>query len=376
MTGCRSPTPSAFPASWPAWPGFAFGGWLVARLGTGRALIATGFVQMASMGLYFLLAYSGGNPEILIAKVMLENFAETMADAAFLSFLSSLCAPGYTATQYALLSSLAVIPLRTVGGFSGFLAQAMGWVPFYARDHLRRGARHADHADAGPPPAVPCPREADRRSLGTGRQALIRHALFMVFSRIGLTSFGGGLSGWMLREFVQRRLAGRGGIPVRPGLAQAFPGVNVVNIAIWIGYPASTARRGALAGFTGIVVPPALLVVAIAAGFAALARFPVTHLVLDGIGAAAIGLSLQMGLIAGRRALAKGVWQTVLMILAFVGGRVAAVVAAAGCGGAGRAPGSPWPIGTSRVRSILLSLVDAIRAALAGVGRWRADAGG
>jgi PAT family beta-lactamase induction signal transducer AmpG len=112
--------------------GFAAGGWLVARFGTGRALIATGFVQMASMGLYFALAYSGGDPVILIAKVMLENFAETMADAAFLSFLSSLCAPGFSATQYALLSSLAVIPLRTVGGLSGFLAQAMGWVPFYA----------------------------------------------------------------------------------------------------------------------------------------------------------------------------------------------------------------------------------------------------
>jgi PAT family beta-lactamase induction signal transducer AmpG len=112
--------------------GFAFGGWLVARIGIGRALIATGFVQMASMGLYFALAYSGGDPAILIMKVVLENFAETMADAAFLSFLSSLCAPGYTATQYALLSSLAVVPLRTVGGFSGFLAQAMGWIPFYA----------------------------------------------------------------------------------------------------------------------------------------------------------------------------------------------------------------------------------------------------
>ncbi len=111
--------------------GFATGGWLVARVGTGRALIATGFVQMASMGLYFLLAYSGPNTAILITKVMLENFAETMADAAFLSYLSSLCAPGYTATQYALLSSLAAIPLRTVGGLSGFLAQAMGWVPFY-----------------------------------------------------------------------------------------------------------------------------------------------------------------------------------------------------------------------------------------------------
>ena len=111
--------------------GAAAGGVLVARLGTGRALILTGFVQMASMGLYFALAYSAGDPTILVAKVVLEAFAEAMADAAFITFLSSLCAPGYTATQYALLSSLAALPLRTVGGLSGVLAQALGWVTFY-----------------------------------------------------------------------------------------------------------------------------------------------------------------------------------------------------------------------------------------------------
>ena len=111
--------------------GAAVGGLLVARLGAKRALILTGFIQMASMGLYFALAYSGGNPAILVAKVVLEAFAEAMADAAFITFLSSLCAPGYTATQYALLSSLAALPLRTVGGLSGVLAQSLGWVAFY-----------------------------------------------------------------------------------------------------------------------------------------------------------------------------------------------------------------------------------------------------
>ncbi len=75
----------------------------------------TGFVQMASMTLYFLLALSGGDPALLVVKVLGEGFAEAMADAAFLTFLSSLCAPGYTATQYALLSSLAALPLRTIG---------------------------------------------------------------------------------------------------------------------------------------------------------------------------------------------------------------------------------------------------------------------
>lgn len=112
--------------------GAATGGWLVVRIGTGRALILTGFVQMASMGLYFALAVSGGDGRILLAKVVLENFAEAMADAAFLTYLSALCTTAYTATQYALLSSLAAVGLRTIGGFSGFLAVWLGWTGFYA----------------------------------------------------------------------------------------------------------------------------------------------------------------------------------------------------------------------------------------------------
>ncbi len=112
--------------------GAAAGGWLVVRIGTGRALVLTGFVQMASMTLYFALAVSGGDTRILLAKVMLESFAEAMADAAFLTYLSALCSSAFTATQYALLSSLAAVGLRTVGGLSGVLAAAVGWVPFYA----------------------------------------------------------------------------------------------------------------------------------------------------------------------------------------------------------------------------------------------------
>ncbi|GAC1348494.1 MAG: AmpG family muropeptide MFS transporter [Acetobacteraceae bacterium] len=112
--------------------GAAAGGWLVVRIGTGRALILTGFVQMASMSLYFALAVSGGDTRILLAKIMLENVAEAMADAAFLTYLSGLCSMAFTATQYALLSSLAAVGLRTVGGLSGTLAAELGWVTFYA----------------------------------------------------------------------------------------------------------------------------------------------------------------------------------------------------------------------------------------------------
>ena len=79
--------------------------------------------------------------------------------------------------------------------------------------------------------------------------------------RIGLTSFGGGLSGWLLREFVRDRawiteeefLNGL-------SLSQALPGVNVTNMAIWIGYRL-LGTPGALAGLCGIVLPPAAGVV-------------------------------------------------------------------------------------------------------------------
>lgn len=108
------------------------GGWLILRLGIGRALVLTGFVQMASMTLYFALAVSGGDGRILLAKVMLENFAEALADAAFITYLSSLCDTRFTATQYALLSSLAAVGSRTLGGLSGVAAAALGWTWFYA----------------------------------------------------------------------------------------------------------------------------------------------------------------------------------------------------------------------------------------------------
>ncbi len=112
--------------------GSAAGGLLVARVGTGRALVLTGFAQMATLGLYLAVAASHGDVRVLYLKVLVEGFAESMADAAFIAYLSGLCALAYTATQYALLSSLAVVGVRTLGGLSGFLAGWLGWVPFYA----------------------------------------------------------------------------------------------------------------------------------------------------------------------------------------------------------------------------------------------------
>ena len=120
--------PLALPASL---VGIAIGGWLVARLRLGPALILTGFLQMAIMGLYVLLAFHPARDLLYVISVA-ETFVESLADAAYLTYLSLLCAPAFTATQYALLTSVAPLPLRTVGGLSGFLAAALGWKLFYA----------------------------------------------------------------------------------------------------------------------------------------------------------------------------------------------------------------------------------------------------
>jgi PAT family beta-lactamase induction signal transducer AmpG len=112
--------------------GIGLGGWLVSRVDLGRALIATGFIQMGAMAMYVVLAYSAGNHIVLYSTVVTEAFAEGLADAAFVTYLSSLCSTAYTATHYALLSSLAAVALRTIGGLSGFLAEAAGWKLFYS----------------------------------------------------------------------------------------------------------------------------------------------------------------------------------------------------------------------------------------------------
>lgn len=107
------------------------GGWLVARIGTAKALVLTGVTQMLSNLMYVALAHAGHDMPMLWAQVGVENFTDGLADAAFVTYLSSLTSRAFTATQYALLSSLAAVPLRTLGASSGSLAEWLGWADFF-----------------------------------------------------------------------------------------------------------------------------------------------------------------------------------------------------------------------------------------------------
>jgi PAT family beta-lactamase induction signal transducer AmpG len=116
---------------WATLAGITLGGWLVARIGVGRALLWTGWAQTVAMAMYVLLSRAPGQHGVLYATVTAEAFAQGLADAAFLTFLSALCAREFAATQYALLSSVPQLAIHTIGAVSGLMAATLGWTLFY-----------------------------------------------------------------------------------------------------------------------------------------------------------------------------------------------------------------------------------------------------
>ena len=111
--------------------GVAVGGALVARQGLFRALLYAGVLQMLGNLLYIALVLAGHNNAMLAVSIFGENFTGGMASAAFVAYLSSLCNPAFTATQYALFSSLAAVPARFLAAPSGWLVDQFSWIPFF-----------------------------------------------------------------------------------------------------------------------------------------------------------------------------------------------------------------------------------------------------
>jgi chromate transporter len=145
--------------------------------------------------------------------------------------------------------------------------------------------------------------------------------LFLLFARIGLTSFGGGLTGWFMREFVYvRHWLGEEEFLNGLALSQALPGVNIKNLAIWIGYRL-LGWRGAVVGFCGIIFPPAVVIVLLGVFFSAIASFALTHVALAGAAAGAIGLSLSMAITAARR-LPRRVFPYLVLVATFAAAAV------------------------------------------------------
>ena len=112
--------------------GALIGGVVTVRFGIVRSLIVCGVLQSAGNLFYVLQAVGGHRIGYLALCVSAENFTGAMAGAALVAYLSSLCSPAFTATQYALLSSLAAVGRTLVASSGGVLAERLGWVVFFS----------------------------------------------------------------------------------------------------------------------------------------------------------------------------------------------------------------------------------------------------
>jgi len=111
--------------------GALIGGVITARLGILRALILCGVLQSAGNLFYVLQAIGGHRLDYLALCVAAENLTGAMAGAALIAYLSGLCSPAFTATQYALLSSLSAVGRTLMASTAGVLADKLGWVHFF-----------------------------------------------------------------------------------------------------------------------------------------------------------------------------------------------------------------------------------------------------
>jgi PAT family beta-lactamase induction signal transducer AmpG len=111
--------------------GALLGGVVTTRYGILRSLILCGILQSVGNLFFVLQAVEGHRIGYLALCVTAENLTGGMALTALVTYLSSLCSPGFTATQYALLASLASLGRTVVASSGGILSEKIGWVRFF-----------------------------------------------------------------------------------------------------------------------------------------------------------------------------------------------------------------------------------------------------
>ena len=111
--------------------GAALGGMLVVRFGITPVLLFTVVMAPATNLIFSWLAVSGPDRSGLILAIIADNVTSGMAYPVLIAYISSLTSRSYTATQYALLSSLMTLPGQLIGGFTGLLAARVGWFWFF-----------------------------------------------------------------------------------------------------------------------------------------------------------------------------------------------------------------------------------------------------
>ena len=116
---------------WATIAGALIGGVLMLRLGINRSLWVFGFLQAISTACFALLARIGHSVPALSGVIAFENLSSGMGTAAYMAFMASITNKRFTATQYALLTSLMGVPRVLASAPTGFFAKNLGWVTFF-----------------------------------------------------------------------------------------------------------------------------------------------------------------------------------------------------------------------------------------------------
>jgi PAT family beta-lactamase induction signal transducer AmpG len=116
--------------------GAFLGGILALRIGVMRTLMLGAVLSAASNLLFAWLAGIGHNVQALVFVVSADNLSSGIASAAFVAYLSSLTNVQYSATQYALFSSLMLLLPKWIAGFSGKYVDAFGYANFFVSTAL------------------------------------------------------------------------------------------------------------------------------------------------------------------------------------------------------------------------------------------------
>ena len=111
--------------------GSLVGGVLVVRYGVRRILLAGAIMTAATNLLFVVLAQYAPNIVTLALVVSADNLSGGIANVALIAWLSSMTSAAFTATQYALFSSLMTLPGKFIGGFSGIVVAGFGYAEFF-----------------------------------------------------------------------------------------------------------------------------------------------------------------------------------------------------------------------------------------------------
>ena len=107
------------------------GGVAVVRWGTRRALLIGGIMMALSNLMLAALAIIGPSVPFFAFTIAVENFSNGIGGSAFIAFMSQLCSVAYTATQYALLTSLMAFTRTWLSSVGGVLSEAVSWPVFF-----------------------------------------------------------------------------------------------------------------------------------------------------------------------------------------------------------------------------------------------------